>query len=154
MSRREEEKNVGRAPAATPGSPAYRPHAPKRRAGELIASGRLQAGTGISAGVITGSISSLTVDPRQPGEYIDIKISFSASNPKGGSLLDPWKIFIVAKDTAGNKEMVKDANVTNPTYSQTNGSFRLWQMPSTPISLEVRLYAHQEVVGWDWAWWQ
>jgi len=153
MSRREEAEQVGRAPAATPGSPAFRPHAPKKREGELIASGRLQTGGAISAGVITGSISSLTVDPRQPGEYIDIKIAYSASNPKGGSFLDPWKIFIVAKDNAGNKKMVKDANVTNPTF-QDSGTWRLWQMPNTPISLEVRLYAHQEVVPWNWDWWK
>jgi len=41
MSRREEEE-IGRAPAATPGSPAYRPHRERRREEELIASGRLQ----------------------------------------------------------------------------------------------------------------
>lgn len=158
MSRREEAEQVGRAPAATPGSPAFRPHREKRReevgrAGELIASGRLQVGgKAISAGVITGGISSLTADPRQPGEYIDIKISWSASNPKGGSMLDPWKIFIIAKDSTGNKEVVKTARVTNPSIQDTD-TLRLWQMPDTPIALEVRLYAHQKMVDWDWSWW-
>lgn len=139
MQRRDEDK-ISRAPAATPGGPAYRPHRERRRE------------EGISAGVIYGSIKSLIVPPRQPGEYIDIEISYEATNPKGASVLDPWKIFLVAKDDAGNKEMVKDADVVTGTFSETD-SLRLWKMPNVPINLEVRLYAHQEIVPWDWSWW-
>ena len=137
MSRREEEK-IGRAPTTTPG--------PKRRI-ELKGGGRLRS----ISGVITGAITSLNVTPVKAGAYIDISIAYNAYNPNG-SFLNPWKIFIVAKDSAGNKELVKDANVLSDRFSDS-GSWRLWQMPAKEITLEVRLYGHDEVVPWNWAWW-
>lgn len=161
MSRRDEAEEIARAPAATPGGPGFRPFGPRRReAGELIASGRLStegiSAEGISAGVITGSISSITIAPRQPGEYIDMVISYSASNPKGGSTLDPWRLFIISKDNLGNKDVHTVGaldRITDPSIDATE-TLKLWQMPNEPISLEVRLYAHQELKSWNWDWWK
>jgi len=105
----------------------------------------------ISQGSITGAITSLTVPQVKAGAYIDIDIAYNAYNPNG-SFLNWWKIFIVARDSKGNKELVKDANVASDRFVDS-GSWRLWKMPSVSIGLEIRLFGHDEIVPWDWAWW-
>lgn len=102
-------------------------------------------------GAITGTITSLVVPQVRATAYIDINISYNAYNPNG-SFWNWWKIFIVAKDSLGNKEEVKAATVSSDRFSDS-GSWRLWKMPSQPIQLEIRLYGHDEVLPWDWSWW-
>lgn len=101
--------------------------------------------------MISGKITSFSIKPVKAGEYLDLIIAYNASNP-GGSFINPWKIFIVAKDSLGNKEMVKDADVRSDSFSDS-GTWRLWKMPASTITLEVRLYGHDEIVPWDWRWW-
>ena len=100
------------------------------------------------SGEITGSISALEAAQVSPESYIDIDLAYSAFNPNEGR----WKIFVVAQDSKGNKELVKDADVQGPDF-EDEGSWRLWKMPAETINLEVRLYAHDEIVAWTWAWW-
>lgn len=102
--------------------------------------------------MITGEITKLIVKPAKPGEYIDIELAYAAYNPEG-SFFDWWKIFIIAKDSLGNKEMVKDADVKSDNFNDS-GEWRLWKMPSKEITLEVRLYGHNELEPWDWSWWK
>lgn len=105
----------------------------------------------ITQGLITGGITSLTVPQVKAGAYIDITIAYNAYNPNG-SFWNPWKIFLVAKDSLGNKELVKDATIYSNKFSDS-GTWRLWKMPSQNISLVIRLFGHDEVKSWDWAWW-
>lgn len=100
---------------------------------------------------ITGTITYLDVPEVKAGAYIDINITYNAYNPNG-SFWNWWKIFVVAKDSLGNKEEVKAATVTSDRFSDS-GSWRLWKMPGQPITLEIRLYGHDEVLPWDWSWW-
>ena len=101
--------------------------------------------------MISGKITSFTVEQVKPGEYINIKMAYDATNPNG-SFWNPWKIFVVAKDSAGNRELVKDADVKSDKFTDS-GTWRLWKMPAQTITLEVRLYGHDEIVPWDWRWW-
>ncbi len=106
-------------------------------------------------GDFAGEIVGITTEKAsyQPGEYIDIKISFWASNAKGGSLLNPWKLFLIAKGKS-LKEEVKAVTVRAGSYSeQAKSSYRLWKMGTTDDEIEFRLYATHTVQGWDWANW-
>ena len=103
------------------------------------------------SGDITGSITSLNVPQVAAGAYIDITLAYNAYNPNG-SFVNSWKVFVVAKDSLGHKEMVKDVDVKSDNFTDS-GSWRLWQMPSSAIHLEIRLYGHDEIVPWDWSWW-
>ena len=103
------------------------------------------------SGIITGSITSLNVPQVAAGAYIDITLAYNAYNPNG-SFWNSWKVFVVAKDSLGHKELVKDADARSDSFSDS-GTWRLWQMPNTAIRLEIRLYGHDEIVPWDWAWW-
>ena len=113
----------------------------------------------IAQGSIYGTISVLTVPPVKAGAYIDIDITYYVVNPNG-SFWNPWKVFIVAKDSMGKKEMVKDVTVKDDEYpagalsgNLQRDTLRLWQMPNQAITLQIRLYAHDEVVSWNWVWW-
>ena len=105
----------------------------------------------VAQGSITGQITSLSVPQVKAGAYIDIVIAYNAYNPNG-SFWNPWKIFIVAKDNLGHKDMAKDADVRDDEFSDSD-SLRLFQMPSQSIQLEIRLYGHDELVSWNWDWW-
>lgn len=105
----------------------------------------------ISQGAITGKITSLTVPQVKADAYIDIIITYNATNPNG-SWTNWWKIFLVARDSLGNQELVKDADVKAGSFSDS-GSWRLWKMPSKAITLWIKLYGHDEIVPWNWAWW-
>ena len=112
---------------------------------------RLRQIGNLSQATLDGAINSLVVPQVKAGAYIDITLNYWASNTEG-SLLHAWKIFVVAKDNLGNKELVKDADVRAATFTDS-GNWRLWQMPGQAIRLEVRLYALDAIEPWDWSWW-
>lgn len=114
----------------------------------VLAGGNLRR---LSFGSITGGIISLSVPQVKAGEYIDITMAYNGYNPNG-SFWNPWKIFVVAKDSLGNRELVKDVDVRDDEFSDS-GTWRLWKMPSSAMTLEIRLYGHDELVPWDWGWW-
>lgn len=101
--------------------------------------------------MITGKIVSCSIPQVKAGVTIKMDISYSCNNPQG-SFLDPWKFYIVAKDDAGNRKLVKTADVRGD-YFKDSDSLNLWVMPSKAINLEVRIYGHNELVSWNWNWW-
>lgn len=101
--------------------------------------------------MISGKITSFKIPQVKAGEYLDVTLEYNAFNPNG-SFFNPWKIFVVAKDSIGNKEMVKDADVRSDKFTDS-GTWRLWKMPNSTITVEVRLFGHDEIVPWDWRWW-
>jgi len=101
---------------------------------------------GIGSSSIIGNISRLSVAQVKPGDYIDIDISFEASNP--GALY--WKLFLVAMDNLGNKELVQATRVLGGSFTKSD-RYRLWKMPSQTITIDVRLFGHDDA-AYDWHW--
>lgn len=101
---------------------------------------------------IAATITSLTIAPRKVGEILLADISYTISGT-GAALLNPVKIFIVAKDNMGNKKELKGLTLWQDSYSGED-TLNMWQMPNATITVEVRIYWHSEVVGWDWTWWK
>lgn len=98
-----------------------------------------------------GSITSINIDEVKAGAYLDLDISYRVED-SGASWTDPIKVFLVARDSLGNAELVKDADVRSDPFTDS-GSWRLWKMPNQAIALEVRLFGHDEIVPWNWSWW-
>ena len=102
--------------------------------------------------MITGNIYKLEVQESVPGKGIAIGVWYRGDNT-AGSLINPWKVFVACRDNLGNKKMAKDVVIRSATFSDSF-SERLWTMPNKTITLEVRLYAHEDSnIAWDWAWW-
>ena len=106
---------------------------------------------GIGNPGITGSITSLNIPQVKAGQQIVMNISYDCRNPDG-SWFDPWKFYLVAKDSLGNKKLVKTADV-RADYFKDSDSLNLWSMPSQNITIEIRMYGHNELESWNWNWW-
>lgn len=103
--------------------------------------------------MITGDIYKLEVRESIPGKGIAIAVWYKGDNT-AGSFINPWKVFIVCKDNLGNKALAKDVVIRSAGFSDSFTQ-RLWTMPNRTITLEVRLYAHEDSLkGWDWSWWK
>ena len=102
---------------------------------------------------ITGNIITVEV-PRVPaGQPIKVTTECTAHNPDG-SFINAWALFIVAKDNAGHRQMLKHYTIHSSIANCPSDTWVLWNMPNTTITLEVRLYGHDETLDWDWNWWK
>ena len=102
--------------------------------------------------MIGAAITKLEVPAKKAGQTLVMDIAYTITGT-GATLANPVKIFIVAKDDVGNKKELKGLTLWRDSYSGTD-SLNLWPMPSRIIKLEVRIYWHPEIKGWDWAWWK
>ena len=101
--------------------------------------------------MITGDIYKLEIRQKTPGKPIVIAVWYSGNNTLG-SLLNPWRVYVACKDNLGNKLMAKDAVIRSASLDDSFDR-TLWVMPNRTITLEVRLYAHEDTSKvWSWTW--
>lgn len=105
---------------------------------------------GGNPGSITGGITKAEIKEVKTGEYLDLDVAFNGSNPGANY----WKLFLVAMDSVGNKELVQATRVIGSSFTKTD-KYRLWKMPSQGVNVEIRLYGHDEAgYRWNWADWK
>lgn len=103
---------------------------------------------------ITGMFTHLTIPSSLAiGSDLIIKVEFYAHNPEG-SLLKPWKTFLIADvpvlgrfelDTA--RRYFQDVSTGIKTYNLG----KILEMPAGPISIALHLFAHWDA-NYDWNW--
>lgn len=148
MGRRDEDEEIGRAPAATPGSPAFRPHGPRRREVELTGIGRITKHIGgvemvlvITDAWVEYGGQRVTEVPE--GEHFDILASYNCQWDQG-SFWDPWKVAIAV---SGNGISNIDSTVIRA--DRGSGTMKLDHdgpniMPNAGISLTLTPWGHPE----------